>query len=498
MPSPKMSIPVLTAHGVTKSFAGVSALHNGCLELHSGSVHALCGGNGAGKSTFLNILMGILKRDGGEIRINGKDVNFESPLEALKAHISIITQELSPIPGMTVAENIFLGREPRHLGVMVDYPTLYKQTAELMRRLEFDIHPKTVMGRLSLAQTQLVEIAKAFSHDSQIIIMDEPTSAIGEHETETLFRAIRSATTQGAAIIYVSHRLSEIFSIADRYTVFRDGGFVETGRIEDIDRRHLVRQIVGRELHVAKREVRETSADALLDIQALTRRDEFKDISVSVAPGEIFGIYGLMGSGRSEFLNCVYGITAPDQGAVYINGKRVPPGSPRHAIAMGMTLVTEDRKDTGLALTESVAGNISMSALSRLSKLAVINRSAEKSLVEKMVKRMSIKVSNTNNPVATLSGGNQQKVVLARCMATDPICLICDEPTRGIDEGAKREIYAFLTEFAKQGGAVLVVSSEAPEILEVSDRIAIFKKGRLTTVIAGHTAAQEELLHLAS
>lgn len=493
-----MSTPLLSARNVAKSFGGVPALRNGCLDLQVGSVHALCGGNGAGKSTFLNILMGILQRDGGEIRVAGEEVNFASPSDALKARISIITQELSPIPGMSVAENIYLGREPRRFGVVVDYPTLFKQAGELMRRLEFDINPKTMMGRLSLAQTQLVEIAKAFSHDSRIIIMDEPTSAIGENETDILFKAIRRATAQGVAIIYVSHRLSEIFTIADHYTVFRDGGFVKTGLIADIDRRHLVRQIVGREVHLAKREVRENSSASLLDVRSLSRKAEFSDISISVAPGEIFGIYGLMGSGRSEFLNCVYGITKPDQGEVFLNGQSVPQASPRHAIRMGMTLITEDRKDTGLVLTASVAGNTSMSALPRLSTLSVVDRGAEKTLVEKMVKRMSIKVSNINHPVANLSGGNQQKVVLARCMATDPICLICDEPTRGIDEGAKREIYAFLTGFAKNGGAVLMVSSEAPEILEVSNRIAIFKKGKLTTVIQGDTATQEELLHLAS
>ncbi len=493
-----MTTPLLSARGVSKSFGGVPALRNGCLELHAGTVHALCGGNGAGKSTFLNILMGILKRDGGEIRIAGQEVSFESPLDALQARISIITQELSPIPGMTVAENIYLGREPRSFGFIVDYPALFKRAEELLRRLEFDIQPQTRMGRLSLAQTQLVEIAKAFSQDSRIIIMDEPTSAIGEQETQVLFKAIRTATAQGVSIIYVSHRLSEIFSIADHYTVFRDGGFVETGRIADIGRRHLVRQIVGRELQTPKRELRTKGSQAMLDVRGLSRKGEFRDISVAVAPGEIFGIYGLMCSGRSEFLNCLYGVTRPDQGEVYLNGQRVPPQSPGQSIRMGMTLVTEDRKETGLVLTQSVAANTSMSALSRLSTLSVVNRSAEKTLVEKMVKRMQIKVADIHHPVANLSGGNQQKVVLARCMATDPICLICDEPTRGIDEGAKREIYAFLNEFSRQGGSVLVVSSEAPEILEISDRIAIFKKGQLTSVIEGHTATQEELLHLAS
>lgn len=497
-PAGTAAAPLLTARGVYKRFGGVPALRNACLELHAGSVHALCGGNGAGKSTFLNILMGLLPRDGGEIYLHGKAVNFSSPVDAIKAHISIITQELSPIPGMTVAENIFLGREPRRWGVMVDYPRLYQQADELLRRLQFDMDARTRMGWLSLAQMQLVEIAKAFSQDSRIIIMDEPTSAIGEHETSTLFKAIRSATAQGAAIIYVTHRLAEIFAIADHYTVFRDGGFVESGRVADIDRKHLVQQMVGRELAAPKREPRVTRQQPLLQVRDLTRTGEFSNISLTVSAGEIVGIYGLMGSGRSAFLNCIYGLTAPARGRVYLKGQRVPAHSPRAAVRMGMGLVTEDRKDTGLVQGASVASNISMAALPWLSTLSVVHRTAEKTLVETMVQRMHIKVSNTRNPVGTLSGGNQQKVVLARCMATGPVCLICDEPTRGIDEGSKREIYAFLTDFARQGGAVLMVSSEAPEILELSDRIGIFKKGCLTHVMEGHSTTQEELLHLAS
>ena len=493
-----MSIALLSAQGLSKSFAGVAALRDGRLELESGSVHALCGGNGAGKSTFLNILMGLLKRDGGTIRIRGQEVNFNSPLDALHARISIITQELSPIPGMTVAENIYLGREPRRASVMVDYPTMIAKTGELLARLQFDIDPKSPMHRLSLAQTQLVEIAKAFSHDSEIIIMDEPTSAIGEHETGILFNAIRSAAAQGAGIIYVSHRLSEIFSIADRYTVFRDGSFVESGNISDIDRRHLVRQIVGREVKAVHRENEPLGEGNFLDVTGLTRHGEFEDISLSVAKGEILGIYGLMGSGRSEFLNCIYGITEPDAGAVTLNAEPVPRGEPRKAIRRGMSLVTEDRKATGLVLTSSVANNISLSALPGLSRFAVIDRGAERTLVDNMIKRMQVRLASPAMPVSALSGGNQQKVVLARCMATEPICLLCDEPTRGIDEGAKREVYGFLTDFARGGGAVIVVSSEAPEVLDVSDRIAIFKKGRLATVIEARAATQEELLHLAS
>ncbi len=489
---------LLRAEGVSKSFGGVQALRDGRLHLEPGSVHALCGGNGAGKSTFLNILMGILQRDAGSIQVHGHEVLFKQPADALKAGISIITQELSPIPGMTVAENIFLGREPRRAGFVVDYKALRSRTERLLADLRFDIDAVCPMHRLSLAQTQLVEIAKAFSHDSQVLIMDEPTSAIGEHETDILFRAIRTATAHGRGIIYVSHRLSEIFEIADRYTVFRDGGFVESGLVADIDRRHLVRQIVGRELKHKARERNSGSGRPILEVQALGRDQEFEDVSLSVAAGEIVGIYGLMGSGRSEFLNCIYGLTKPDTGRVALNGEHLAPGQPRQSIERGISLVTEDRKATGLVSTGSVAGNASLSALPTLSSGGVVQRAAERRLVDRLLAKMQIKTASPDLRVSSLSGGNQQKVVLARCLATDPVCLLCDEPTRGIDEGTKREVYALLNEFALAGGAVVVVSSEAPEVLDVSDRIAIFKKGRLTHMVPGHSATQEELLHLAS
>ena len=490
--------PLVLASGVAKSFNGVPALKNGCLELHAGSVHALCGGNGAGKSTFLNILMGILQRDAGSIQVRGEEVHFSNPNDALHARISIITQELSPIPGMTVAENIFLGREPKRMRVVVDYPRLFDMAGQLLERLHFDIDPRAMMHRLSLAQTQLVEIAKAFSHQSEIIIMDEPTSAIGENETEVLFDAIRSVSSQGAGIIYVSHRLSEIFTIADQYTVFRDGGFIETGKLADIDRRHLVRQIVGRELASGPRAASKAGDEAVLSVRNFSRKGEFEDISLDVKRGEVLGIYGLIGSGRSEFLNCVFGITKPDTGTATLLNEPIPRGDPGKAIRQGISLVTEDRKATGLVLTSSVAFNTTLAALPNLSFATYIDQAKDRGLMLKMVEGMHVKLATPEMDVSGLSGGNQQKVVLAKCMATDPICLLCDEPTRGIDEGAKREIYAFLADFAAKGGAVIVVSSEAPEILEVSDRIAIFRKGRLAVVIDGAQASQEELLHLAS
>ena len=501
--SPSGSAPataglLVSAQGVAKSFNGVPALRNGCLSLKPGSVHALCGGNGAGKSTFLNILMGILRRDAGTVQVRGQEADFANPAEALAARISIITQELSPVPGMTVAENIFLGREPRRAGVIVDYAKLFKDTRELLERLLFHIDPRSPMHRLSLAQTQLVEIAKAFSHRSEIIIMDEPTSAIGEQEAEILFSAIRRVTAQGAGVIYVSHRLSEIFSIADSYTVFRDGGFVEAGQIADIDRRHLVRQIVGRELQIVGRTATRSTAPALLSVSQLSRAGEFDAVSLDVAPGEVLGIYGLMGAGRSEFLNCLYGLTEPDSGEVRLSGALLPSGQPGTSIRKGISLVTEDRKATGLVLSSSVAMNMTLSALPSLSRAGVVDGSKERALVQTLVQRMRVKLASPQMPVAALSGGNQQKVVLARCMATEPIVLLCDEPTRGIDEGAKREVYALIEAFTAKGGAVILVSSEAPEVLEISDRIAIFKKGRISTIVDARSATQEELLHLAS
>ncbi|MPQ71204.1 MULTISPECIES: sugar ABC transporter ATP-binding protein [Pseudomonas] len=495
-----MAMPLLLqAENVAKAYAGIPALRDGRLSLRAGSVHALCGGNGAGKSTFLSILMGITQRDAGSILLNGQPVQFDRPSAALAAGVAMITQELEPIPYMTVAENIWLGREPRRAGCIVDGKELNRRTRELLKSLEFDVDASSPMHRLSVAQIQLVEIAKAFSHDCQVMIMDEPTSAIGEREAETLFKAIRRLTARGAGIIYVSHRLSELAQIADDYSIFRDGAFVESGRMADIDRAHLVRGIVGQELQRIDHKVgRECAAQNCLNIEGLSRDGEFQDISLQLRQGEILGIYGLMGSGRSEFLNCLYGLTAPDSGSATLQGQPLPIGVPAATIRAGMSLVTEDRKDSGLVLSGSILANIALSAYKQLSSWSVINTRKENELAQRMVKRLQIKISSLDLPVESMSGGNQQKVVLAKCLSTQPICLLCDEPTRGIDEGAKQEIYHLLDEFVRAGGAAIVVSSEAPELLHLSDRIAVFKGGRLVTVSCDTALSQEALLSLAS
>lgn len=489
---------LVNAQGVTKSFNGVAALNDGRLQVRSGTVHALCGGNGAGKSTFLNIVMGVLRRDGGSVEIKGRQVDFHTPAEALEHGVVMISQELSPVPAMTVAENLYLGRDPRRAGIFVDHDKMTRDAEELLARLEFDVPAKAKMEALSLAQVQLVEIAKALSRDADIIIMDEPTSAIGEHEAHILFKAIRRLQANGSGIIYVSHKLTEIFEIADEYTIFRDGQFIETGRIADIDRRHLVTQIVGHEIETESRSRSERLGSPILQVRDLSRQGWFDGISLDVAGGEIVGIYGLLGSGRTEFLEAVYGLQKPDRGEVILDGKSLPTGSPRASIRHGMAMVPEDRKQTGLVLSSSIAHNITLSALASLARHGFLKRGSESSIVTSMVRSQRIKCRSPEVAVETLSGGNQQKVILARCLTTSPKLLICDEPTRGIDEGAKQEIYAFLRAFAADGNAVLLVSSEAPEVLQVSDRIAIFKAGKLHGVVDAPGATQQQIMDLAA
>ncbi len=490
---------LLEAEGIAKAFSGVPALIDGKFKLKPGTVHALCGGNGAGKSTFLNIVMGLLERDAGTITVDGKDVRFASPAEAIQAGIAIITQELSPIPGLTVAENIYLGREPMSLGgTIVNYPALFAKAQRLLDDLRFPVNAKSVMSELSLAHTQLVEIAKAISHNGHILIMDEPTTAIGEAETEILFDAIRNLKKQNVGIVYVSHRLTEIFTIADEYTVFRDGRFVETGEIKDIDRPKLVELIVGRKVSKSKRLAIERELDPMLEIDNFTQAPRFHDISLKVAKGEILGIYGLMGAGRSEFLNALYGLTRPDGGTIRLEGRVVDNTSPGVGIANGFALITEDRKSTGLALGRPIRENISISSLEEMSKMGFVDGKNEQLQVGQASRRFQLKAASTELPVQSLSGGNQQKVVLGRCLLTNPRVFLCDEPTRGIDEGTKQEIYAFLGEFVAKGNCAIVVSSELDEILQVSDRIIVFKRGHIAAELSGDEANHQNLTHLAS
>jgi len=491
---------LLDVKKVSKRFPGVQALDKVSLALKKGTVHALCGENGAGKSTLMHILMGVYKRDEGEILFQGQSVNFHSPRQALHTGISIIEQELSPIPDMTVAENIFLGREPTTQRFFVKYSELNQWTRATLRRIGLDIEPNRKMGSLSLAEIQLVEIAKAISYDSDVIIMDEPTSAIGGKEVDQLFEVIRHLKRQGKGIIYVSHKLDEIFTITDEITVLRDGQYIATKNTQDIDKVHLVSLMIGRKLEeeFVKDNI-PTEAEAL-SVRNFTKAGQFKDIQLTLMKGQVLGIFGLMGSGRSEFLDAVFGVNPPDEGEIFIGGRKVAITSPADAIQHGVAYVTEDRKNTGLVLTSSVKENISIASLKQLSvpKTWFVNGRKEERQVTGMVQKFRVKTPSLNQLVMNLSGGNQQKVVLGRWLLTRPKILLFDEPTRGIDVGAKREIYNFISDYANQGAAIIMVSSELPEILGMSDKILVFKRGRIAGELTREEAEQETIMQLAA
>jgi putative xylitol transport system ATP-binding protein len=489
---------ILEVDGLRKSFSGVPALVDGRFRLEAGSVHALCGGNGAGKSTFLKIVMGILDRDAGTIRRNGREIDFTGPAQALKNGIAIVEQELAPVPAMTVAENIYMGREPlRSLG-RIDFATLNRQTQELLDGFGFAIRATDLMMDLTVAQTQLVEIAKALSHDAEVIILDEPTSALGEAEAEHLFDAIATLKARGKGVIYVSHRLSEIFSIADSYTVFRDGRFVDSGAIADITKEQLIQLIVGRPL--AEEFIKEnTPTDRVaLKVEGLAAARGVRDVSFRVHHGEILAIYGLMGAGRTEVLDRLFGLSDQTGGRVELDGTPARIASPQAAIDAGIAYVTEDRKLSGLVLSASVRDNLCLSSLGRLSIAGWMRGREERRSAARMVEVLRIKTASDQLGVANLSGGNQQKVVLGKWFLTEPKILLLDEPTRGVDVGAKREIYRVMSDFARAGGAVIMVSSETDEVLGMADRVIVLKDGRLAGELARDALSAEALLHMAA
>lgn len=493
-----MNEPLLEVEGLTKSFSGVPALREGRFRLEAGSVHALCGGNGAGKSTFLSIVMGIQSRDSGMIRRRGRPVAYSSPKEALAAGISIIEQELSPVPAMTVAENIFLGREPVGLLGQVDFAKMNRAAGDILERLGFDIQPSALMMSLTVAKVQLVEIAKALSYDAEIIIMDEPTSALGEHEADQLFAAIETLKRAGRGIVYVSHRLSEIFEIADTYTVFRDGSFVETGAMTDIDKDRLVELIVGRPLAEEFHKENVPREDVVLEVQDLEAEHGVRDVSFRARAGEILAFYGLMGSGRTEIFERLFGLSPVRAGRIEIDGRVLRLASPREAMEAGLAFVTEDRKGSGLVLTDDVRANICLARLSELGFGPVVSPRREAQAARTMIDLFRIRTASDRLGVANLSGGNQQKVVLAKWFLTQPRVLLLDEPTRGVDVGAKREIYRVMSDFARDGGVVLLVSSEIDEVLGMADRVIVMRDGRPAGELARESFDAKALVHLSA
>lgn len=489
---------LLEVTGLTKTFPGVKALDNVEFRLERGCIHAVCGENGAGKSTLMNILMGVYQRDEGEILVRGEPVHFQMPRNALDAGIAIIEQELNPVPEMTVTENLFLGREDTRFGLWVDYRALEKRAAMLLGELGAEIDPSEKMKYLSLAQVQLVEIAKAISYDSDVIIMDEPTSAIGEKDADRLFESIAFLKKKGKGIVYVSHRMKEIFSISDKVTVFRDGRYIGTHPTPSITRAELVNMMIGRKLEEEYVKTNKPTDKPAMEVRNLSRHGVFEDISLTVHRGEILGVFGLMGSGRSEFFDALFGVEPADDGEIVVFSEKKRHNKPRQAMKSGLALVTEDRKLSGLVPQSSVRDNVSLPNLRKLSNGILINRRRELREVKEMTARFSVKTPSLKQIVSRLSGGNQQKVVLSKWLLTKPGILLLDEPTRGIDVGAKREIYAFISEFANQGNAVIMISSELPEVMGMSDRIVVFHNGKKVGDYHRNDITQDDLMRLAS
>lgn len=481
---------------IIKSFNGVEVLHGIDFSLRAGTVHALMGENGAGKSTLMKVLAGVHKCDDGEIWLKGKKTEIQSPRHAQELGIAMIHQELSPVPEMTVAENIFLGREPRK-GLFVDYKKMYADTEKLLGEMKVRVSPRAKIGRLKVADQQLIEISKAISLNADIIVMDEPTSAITDQEVEILFKTIADLKKKGTGIIYISHKMDEIFRIADDITVLRDGTYVNSWEAKDIDNNTLIKNMVGRELNEIFPKIKVPAKNVVMEIRHFTKENQFEDISFLVREGEILGIAGLIGAGRTELMNAIFGLEKPDSGEVFFEGRKVEIRRPSDAIRHGIAYVTEDRKNEGLVLEMGVGQNITIASMKTLSSGMFIKRQEEKKTIDDQIRALRIKVHSPRQLVGKLSGGNQQKVVLAKWMMKNPKLLILDEPTRGIDIGAKSEIYKLMGEFVEKGNSIIMISSEMPEAMGMSDRILVLSNGRLSGELSREEFAQEDIMKMA-
>lgn len=493
-----MNAFALEAEGISKFFPGVKALDNVSLRVRPGTVHALMGENGAGKSTLMKCLIGMYRPDQGTIKIKGEPVQFQDTMDALRSGISMIHQELNLVPYMTVAENIWLGREPMRFG-FVDHARLNQMTQELLNRLNIRLKADRMVGELSIASQQMVEIAKAVSWDSDIVIMDEPTSALTETEVAHLFTIIRDLREQGKAIIYISHKMDEIFNITDEVSIFRDGSWIASDQTAKYTRQSLITQMVGRELTQLFPKFNSAIGEEVLTVRNLTCKDRFTDVSFSVRRGEILGVAGLVGAGRSEVMESLFGMESFDSGEILIDGVPVTIDSPSTAIEKGMAFLTEDRKKSGLFLVLSVMENMSIVNMPEYSgKSGFVSHMKMAQDCMDQIRRLNIKTPTMDQIINNLSGGNQQKVLIARWLLAQPKILILDEPTRGIDVGAKAEIYRLISELANRGVAIIMVSSELPEILGMSDRVMVMHGGRITGILDKEEADQETILSLAS
>lgn len=490
---------ILELRSVSKAFPGVKALQSVAFRIERGHVHSIVGENGAGKSTLMHIIAGVHKPDEGELLLDGKSALFANPAASQAAGIAIVYQELNLAPNLTVAENIFLGVEPYEFGGLVKHDKVDRKTRAILQDLGILLEPTLLVEELSLGQRQLVEICKALVRNPRILILDEPTSSLTNQEAETLFRLIKELKNSGVTILYISHRLPEIFRISDTVTVLRDGKHIHTVPVAVTNEDEVVRLMVGRNLlesqrapHIAKR------GTAALEISGLSDDKKYHDISFRLHRGEILGLAGLMGAGRSELAHGIFGEHSPSRGKVLINGKLIKIRSPRDAIKNGVGLVPEDRKSQGLGLMHSVGNNLSLAALPKLARAGIIASHVERTMVAKFIDRLNVRAAGIDQAVGFLSGGNQQKVVLAKWLATSPKVLIVDEPTRGVDVGTKAEIYSLFRELAAEGLALLVISSDLPEIISISDRVLVMRNGTIVGELQRCQLTEENIMSLAA
>ena len=491
-------VPILEMKGITKRFPGVLALDHVDLTVYPGQVLALVGENGAGKSTLMKVLSGVHQMDEGEILMEGKPVKIENPLASQLMGISIIYQELSVLDNMNIAENIFLGREKRSGRVFVDKKQMHAEARKLLDEVGLDVDTHTMAGELSTAQKQMIEVAKALSFNSKIIIMDEPTSSLTETETDILFGIIRKFRDKGVAIVFISHKLAEIFAITDEVAILRDG--VSAGRMmtEGCTENDIIKAMVGRDVDDLYAKQAAPIGDVVLEVKNLNTKGFLKDINFELRAGEILGFAGLVGAGRSEVMRAVFGIDPKESGEIYIKGKKVDIKNPRDAMLQGIGFVPEDRKLQGLVLGMSVGKNTTLAALKAVAnKAGFINHKQEKEMADKFVKALEVKTPSNDQLVKNLSGGNQQKVVIAKWLANNPDILILDEPTRGIDVGAKKEIHQLMSDLANQGVAIIMISSELPEVLGMSDRVIVMHEGHIKGQLSREEADQVSIMKMA-
>jgi len=485
---------VLRMTGISKSFPGVRALDKVDFDLNESEVHALVGENGAGKSTLMKILSGVYRADEGEIWLKGKRVTSTGPRPMLEAGVSVIYQELNLVPYLSVAENIFLGREPRRAGGFIDWKTMRSEVRKLIEPFGLSLDPRAKIYSIGPAYQQVVEIAKALSLKSDVVVMDEPTAALTGHEVDRLFEMIRSLRQSGVSVIYISHRLEEIKQVADRVTVLRDGQRITTSALSDITIEEIIRHMVGRKLTEQYPKTEVAITDEVLRVEGLTKRGVCRDVSFSVRRGEILGFAGLVGAGRTEIMELIYGSKRKDSGRVFVNGKEVNIRSPRDAVREGIGLIPEERKKQGLVLGLSVLDNSSLAILDLHSIFGFIRHHDVSGLVRKMSENVGVRTPTLSQLVRNLSGGNQQKVVLSKWFVRKCQIYIFDEPTRGIDVGAKVEIYRLMQELAADGAAIIMISSELPEVMNMSDRIAVVYSGRIVREFTRGEASDEEVI----